>query len=325
MKKSFFMNYFFSVFFLFLFLVGCQSKSKTEAAIAKIPVNVEIIRFDKIFANAIPSDLQNLKAEYPLFFPEQYHDSIWLEKMQDTLQKQLNDEVLRVFPTEEPIKNELTGLFQHIKYYFPSFQIPKVYTTTSDVDYRTKVIAQDSLLLLELDTYLGENHFFYEGISKYITKTMKPSQIAPDVASVYAKKYISLPSERSFLEQIIYFGKELYLKELWLPSTSEAERMGYTEEEMTWAMENEVEVWRYFVENEVLYSSNPKLLQRFVAPAPFSKFNLEIDNESPGMIGRFIGWKIVQAYMKNNPVSIEQLMSKRADVIFNDSKYKPKK
>ena len=325
MKKTFFMNYFFSVFSLFLLMASCQSKSKTETEIAKIPVNVEIIRFDKIFAEAVPSDLGHLKKEYRLFFPEQFHDSVWVAKMQDTLQRQLNEEVFKVFPSEEPLKEELNSLFQHIKYYFPNFDIPKVYTTTSEVDYRTKIIAQDSLLLLELDTYLGENHFFYEGISKYISKTLKPSQLGPDIASVYAKKYISLPSERSFLGQLIYFGKELYLKELWLPDTSEAMRMGYTEEELNWAIENEAEVWRYFIENELLYSTDPKLVQRFVAPAPFSKFNLEIDNESPGMIGRFIGWKIVQSYMKNNPVSVEQLMNKRADVIFNDSKYKPKK
>ncbi|MCB0456887.1 MAG: gliding motility lipoprotein GldB [Flavobacteriaceae bacterium] len=319
------MNYFFSVFCLFLLLASCQSKSKTEAEIAKIPVNIDLVRFDKIFAEASPSDLENLKTEFPLFFPEQFHDSIWIAKMQDTLQRELNEEVLKVFPSEAVLKEELTSLFQHIKYYFPNVTIPKVYTTTSDVDYKTKVIAQDSLLLLELDTYLGEDHFFYEGISKYITKNMKPSQLTLDVASAYAEKEIALLTERSFLGQLIYFGKELYLKELWLPNTPEAERLGYTEEEMQWAIANEVEVWRYFVENELLYSTNTKLVQRFIAPAPFSKFNLEIDNESPGMIGRFIGWKIVQAYMKNNPVSVEQLMNKRADDIFNESKYKPKK
>ena len=43
------------------------------------------------------------------------------------------------------------------------------------------------------------------------------------------------------------------------------------------------------------------------------------------MIGRYIGWKIVQSYMEENAVSVTQLMNKRAEDIFNDSKYKPKK
>ncbi|HAT66024.1 MAG TPA: gliding motility lipoprotein GldB [Flavobacteriaceae bacterium] len=319
------MKYLVSFFFVVLLLLGCQSKSKTEEEVEKIPINLELVRFDKVFAQASPSDLENLKSQYPLFFPEQYHDSIWVEKMQDTLQKQLNDEVLKVFPSEEKLEDDLIALFQHIKYYFPDFSTPLVFTTTSDVDYRTKVIANDQFLIIEFDTYLGENHFFYEGISKYISKTMKPSQIIPDVASAYAKKYISVPTQRSFLEQMIYYGKELYLKDLWLPNVPDADKMGYTEDEMIWAVENEVEVWRYFIENELLYSTDVKLLQRFITPAPFSKFNLEIDNESPGMIGRYIGWKIVQSYMEENPVSLQQLMNKRAEEIFNDSKYKPKK
>jgi hypothetical protein len=30
----------------------------------------------------------------------------------------------------------------------------------------------------------------------------------------------------------------------------------------------------------------------------FSKFYLEIDNESPGQVGGWIGWQIVRSYMK---------------------------
>lgn len=319
------MKHFLWIFFGTLLVLGCDTKSKTQSEIEKIAMDFELIRFDKIFAKASVSDLPYLKQEYPLFFPAQYPDSVWIEKLEDTLQKQLNEEVVKVFPSEENLKDDLTSLFQHIKYYFPNFVTPKVYTTTSDVDYKTKVIAQDNLLIIELDTYLGSDHFFYEGISKYISKNMKPSQVLPDVAGAYTKKYISLPNERSFLGQILYYGKEFYLKKLWLPNTSEAEILGFTEAEMQWAITNEVEVWRYFIENELLYNTQPKVLQRFVAPAPFSKFNLEIDNESPGMIGRYIGWKIVQSYMEKNQVSIDQLVTKQAEALFNESKYKPKK
>jgi hypothetical protein len=36
-----------------------------------------------------------------------------------------------------------------------------------------------------------------------------------------------------------------------------------------------------------------------MTPAPFSKFYLEIDNDSPGRIGAWIGWQMVRSYMKN--------------------------
>ncbi|MGY8885381.1 MAG: gliding motility protein GldB-related protein, partial [Flavobacteriales bacterium] len=49
------------------------------------------------------------------------------------------------------------------------------------------------------------------------------------------------------------------------------------------------------------------------------------DNDSPGMVGRFLGWQIVKSYMNNSESSVQQLMSKNAEVLFNESKYKPSK
>lgn len=306
-------------------LFSCNNESKIEKEIEKIPMDVEIIRFDKEFAKATTADLPNLKIEYPAFFPKQYNDSIWLEKLTDTLQDQLEIEVAKTFPKDEALEDVLVPLFQHIKYYFPKFTTPVVVTATSDVDYRNKVILADKMLIIGLDNYLGSNHQFYEGIDKYVTNEMKPSQIGPDVADAYARQYIKPPNKATFLGQIIYYGKELYLKDLWLHNNSDAEKIGYTEEEYQWAEENEEYMWRYFVEKELLYSTDQKLGARFISPAPFSKFYLEIDNESPGMLGRYLGWKIVRAYMENNSADVQQLMVTDADEIFKNSKYKPKK
>ena len=313
---------------LFLFGVlffSCNNESKVEKEIEKIPIDFELIRFDMEFAQATPADLPRLKVEFPEFFPQQYNDSIWVEKLTDTLQHQLENEVAKTFPKDEALNQLLLPLFQHIKYYFPKFQTPVVITATSDVDYRNKVILAEKMLVIGLDNYLGAEHHFYEGIDKYISKEMKPSQIGPDVAEAYARVYIKPPNKASFLGQIVYYGKELYLKDIWLPNISDAEKIGYTEEEFQWAEENEEYMWRYFVEKELLYNTDPKLCARFVSPAPFSKFYLEIDNESPGMLGRYLGWKIVRAYMKNNEADVQQLMVTEADEIFTNSKYKPKK
>ncbi len=319
------MKQLFGIIVMYIVCLSCNSGTDIEKEVAKIPITVEIVRFDKEFARAKVSDLPYLKGKFPLFFPEEYQDSIWQQKIVDTLQNELDEAVLKEFPTESLLEDDLKKLFQHITFYFPEFEVPIVYTTTSEVDYRTRIIANDSLLILELDNYLGENHYFYSVIPKYIGKNLKPSRLMPDIAATYSRKYIAPPSDRTLLGQIIYFGKELYLKDLWLPETSDALKIGYTEDELKWARENEEEMWRYFIENELLYSTNSKLGQRFVDPAPFSKFNLEIDNESPGMIGRWLGWQIVRSYMEENAVSVTQLMQTDAEEIFNNSHYKPKK
>ncbi len=43
------------------------------------------------------------------------------------------------------------------------------------------------------------------------------------------------------------------------------------------------------------------------------------------MLGRYLGWKIVRAYMENNNTDVQQLMVADADDLFKNSKYKPKK
>ena len=310
-----------SIIFL---MISCNSKSKVEKEIEAIPMAVEILRFDKEFAAAGISDLPDLKRKYPSFFPEQFHDSIWHGRMTDSLQRELSGAVAEVFPSDVVIEDQLMPLFQHIDYYFPEFEPPTVVTVTSDVDYQNKAIVADSLLVLGLDTYLGADHEFYVNVKRYVAKNLKPSQIGPDVATSYARQLISKPRKRNFLAQMIYFGKELYLKDIWLPEVSDAEKIGYSETEISWARENEEDIWRYFIENELLYSTDPKLPGRFINAAPFSKFYLEIDNESPGMTGRYIGWQIVRAYMKNNSeVTVPQLMIKPTEEIFKNSKYKP--
>jgi uncharacterized protein YjaZ len=42
-------------------------------------------------------------------------------------------------------------------------------------------------------------------------------------------------------------------------------------------------------------------------------------------VGAYIGWQIVNSYMKNNEVSLQQLLQTNAQEIFEKSKYKPKK
>ena len=124
---------------------------------------------------------------------------------------------------------------------------------------------------------------------------------------------------------MIYFGKTLYFKDVMLPETFDEIKIGYTKEQLNWATINEENIWQHFVENEMLFSTDNKLPARFINPAPFSKFNLELDGESPGRLGQYIGWQIVRAYAKNNDATLQEILNMNPEDIFNKSKYKPRK
>jgi len=316
---------FFTILLISLLFFSCNDTDKVAEDIAKIDIDLKISRFDREFAKAEPNGLLQLKEKYPYLFPVQYADSIWVAKLQDTLQVELLAEVDRVFADFGDEQEELESLFKHIKYYFPDFKVPKVITLTSDVQYNNRIILADSLLLIGLDNYLGPDHKFYREIQKYIKAGLDKQYLVSDVASAVANKVVPRPEDRSFLSKVVFYGKELYLKDRLMPGASDAKKINYTEEQLVWAKANEEPIWRNFIEEEHLYSTDNKLAQRFLEPAPFSKFGLELDNESPGRLGRYLGWQIVRAFMEKNEVSLQQMLKLPAEEIFKKSNYKPAK
>jgi gliding motility-associated lipoprotein GldB len=309
---------------LTLALISCDNKSKVEKAVEAIPLEIKVERFDKLFFETPPQDLNKLKKEFPYFFPSGNDDSVWLNKMKNLLWRELYTEVQKKYSNFEPVKEDIETLFKHIKYYFPQTKTPKVITVISEMDYNNKVIYADSLVIISLELYLGKDHKFYQ-FPNYLKQNFEQKQILPDVVSSFSIQKIPPVSDNNLLEQMIYFGKQLVLKDLLLPDYSDADKMGYMPEQVKWCQENESYIWRYFIENELLYNNDQKLNNRFINPAPFSKFYLEIDNESPGRVGSWIGWQIVRSFIKNNEVSLEELLKMNAKEIFEKSKYKPKK
>jgi gliding motility-associated lipoprotein GldB len=310
---------------VFVAFISCDKKTKVEKAIEETPpVSLKVYRFDKAFFETPPNELANLKAEYPFFFPQDTPDNVWIEKMQNPQWKELYAEVEKKYSDFGKQATEIEDLFQHIKYYFPTATMPKVYTVIADMDYNSKAIYANDKLIISLELYLGKEHKFYDK-AKYITQNFEERQMMPDIVSSFSLSKIPPGNEKTLLEEMIYYGKQLYLKDALLPDYTDAEKIGYLPEQITWCEENESYIWRYFIEKELLYSTDSKLPNRFINMAPFSKFYLEIDNDSPGRVGQWIGWKIVRSFMLNNEVPLQDMLKMDAREIFEKSKYKPQK
>lgn len=311
---------------LIFVLFSCDKKSKVEKAVEEIPVEITVTRFDRDFFDSDPKDLPQLKQQYPFFFPPGNDDEVWLEKLQDPLWRELYGEVQSTFGDFNKQTGDLENLIKHIRYYFPETKTPAVYTVIGDMDYNSKALYAKDTIVIALELYLGKDHKYYiSEFPKYLQQNFDESQMMPDIVSSFAYGKIPPPTNNTLLSQMIYAGKELYLKDVLLPDHNDAQKMGYQPEQITWCEENESYMWRYFIENNLLYDSDSKLAPRFINPAPFSKFYLEIDNESPGRVGAWVGWQIVRSYMENNEVSLLQLLQSDAKQIFEKSKYKPKK
>ena len=312
-------------FLLFILLIALTACDRTERTISQIPMEVKVLRMDSIFFHTPVEELPLIKAKYPLFFPENTTDEEWAKKQSDSLQKELFSEINKTFGDFFDQKKTIKSIYQHIKYYFPQFTPPKVVTLTSDVDYSSRVIYADSLLLIGVDNYLGSKHRFYSDMEAYIAQELDKKYLPVDVALSFAEAIIPSSRNTTFLDEMIHEGKVLYLAHKFLPTVSEEDLLKYTSEKYQWTEENEAQIWRYFIENQLLYSTDRKILTRFIDMAPFSKFYLELDNQSPGGVGRYIGLRIVTQYMEKHPDALQKLGIIPTEELFKEANYKPKK
>jgi len=306
-------------------LVSCKKENKLEIDVSDIEVTTIIKRFDQEFYASPVSKLPQLKANYPYLFPAQNNDSIWVNKMQDIDEQELFAETEKLYSNFDEEKEKLTNLFKHILYYYPSFRPPTVITLLSNVDYNNSVVYADSLLFISLDVYLGKESEIYLDFPNYVKNNFTKEHLVVDVATAFSQVQIPISSDRSFISRLIQEGKKMYLLDAYLPNLSDAEKIGYTQEQIDWTDFNDEDIWKYFVQNQLLFSSDQELSKRFIDEAPFSKFYQANDNDSPGRVGVWIGWQIVRAYMNNNNTSLKELLKTPNELIFKKSKYKPTK
>ena len=257
-SRSFFLKASFCIAFT-VFFSSCSDENALEAEINRIPVTIDIDRFDLKFYNATPEEYIELKKSYPYLFPNQFPDSIWVKRQRDSIQTILHAEIKKVYPSLDPVKEELVSLYKHIKYYFPQIQDPHVVTVVNNVDYQSKTIFTDSLLIISLDTYLGSKNPMYEGIPKYIVQDMEFPYMTSHIIDELGNALVKSPVNRTLLGQMIYYGKKLYLKDLMLPQTSDAIKISYSQEQVDWVHDNERYMWQYFIENELLYKTQSSL------------------------------------------------------------------
>ncbi|HEY9169340.1 MAG TPA: gliding motility lipoprotein GldB [Lutibacter sp.] len=312
------------VFVLFL-SISCKNEIATEIDVSNIKVAVSVTRFEQKFYESNETTLIALKKEFPYLFPLQ-NDSIWLNKIKDKEERELYKKSQEVFGDFESERAQIEGLFKHVKYEHPNFEEPKIITLITNLDYQSKIVYADSLLFISLDMYLGKNSEVYQDFPVYLSQNFDKSQLVVDIADAISNRYFTAHKSRQFLDMLIGAGKNMVMIDHYLPSVSNAQKIGYSDDEYEWVVANESQIWKYFIENKLLYSTDLKLVDRFMADAPFSKFYIDIDKESPGRIGVWLGWQIVSAYMTNNKdVTLQQLLQTNAEEIFNKSKYKPKK
>lgn len=227
-----------------------------------------------------------------------------------------------------PYQEELEEAAKYIALYFPEEKIEKVTTFISTFQYGSIFNQKDKEFGVGLDMYLGSDFEVYQLLNPqnfpaYRTKKFEPYRIVPNCVKAFVDYKTPPHIGKNFIEQAIYEGKKLYLMDLLLPTHHDSLKMGYLTGQIEWIEDQEENMWKYLVEENVLFSSDKNDFQRhYFNEGPFTT---PFGTESSPKAGVWIGWQIVRKYMNKNPkVTIAELLENRNhQAIFTQSGYRP--
>lgn len=336
-----------------LLFVSCTRSGDPD--VTDIKVNIQLGRFDqdffKIDTSNIANSIQDLQTKYPGFLAGYVENILGLPLDSVMVNASAASDAVKQFVKDyTPVKDsceklfgdfakqtrEITAGLQHVKYYFPKYNLPgKIITFIGPMDaffstsfgIQGDIITQQALGIA-LQLHLGKDFSFYnspQGMDlypAYISNNFDPQHIPINSMKNIIDDMFPPGRPGSLIENMVSSGRRYFLLKKFLPETNESALLGYTDEQMKGAKKNEAMIWDFFLNNDLLNVSDPNIVKNYVGPSPKTQ---EFGEGSPGNLGSFAGLQIVKKYMEKFPeTSLDSLMHLPTREIYEQSKYKPR-
>jgi len=333
--------------FLFLLLVAiclysCGDK-KNIPDVSNIKVKADIQRFDKDFfsidTNNIQPALTELQKKYPSFLNDFLYNILAVPPQPDSAARKVKmfihdykpifDSSQLLFANTDKMQKQIERGLQFVQYYFPKYKIPEhVITFIGPIEGYANVLTSSGLAV-GLQLYLGKDFEIYhseyieEVYPSYQSRRFEPQYVPVNcIKNIIDDIYPATNADMPLIYQMVEAGKRLYLLDKLLPETADSLKTGYTQVQLDGCYENEAMIWNYFLQNNLLYSTDPAATRDYMNDAPKTEI---LGEGSPGFIGQFTGWQIIKKWLEIKPETTpEQLLQTPAKQIFEEAKYKPK-
>ena len=224
----------------------------------------------------------------------------------------------------------LIELFKRYHHHFPSKSLPIVVTyvdgypptAESGLD---QVFISPRFLGIGMHYFLGPEFAYYPpDLPKYIRRRCNtlhlPSVVAHKIAEVTVPDP-DLAANPVLIDFVISAGiKQYMIDQLLGPQVSDSLKLFYTTEQIEWADYYEGKAFKDMMPD--FYEIEATKLRRYLEDSPFTS---QLNRGSAPRLGQYLGYKIVQKFMKEHPeVTLEELV-KRTDYqkIFQAAKYRP--
>jgi hypothetical protein len=332
-------------------LASCGNRAKHPDT-SKIQIELETFRFEQDFFSMdtidINTAMEKLRAKHHNFTNDFVLRILGLEgvdtSLWGTVIKQFYRDYKPIYDSTRLQEDEIMNAFdktkeglKNVKYYFPKYNLPEQFITfvgpidafASGSTGGSGDIITTFALGIGLQLHLGTNSGIYnseQGMQlypNYISRKFTPEFIPVNcIKNVIDDLLPPVKNGASLLEVFIDHGKRMYLLDKFLPETPDTLKLGYTLSQLTGAEKNEGLIWNYFLENNLLYETDPFKIRSFINDGPST---MEFGEGSPGFISLFVGKQIIQAYIDKHPeTTTDELLSLDAKKILSASGYKPR-
>jgi hypothetical protein len=332
-------NYVFYGFLLLVLSSGCnqfgniKDSKKTQIHIDRFEKDLFSIGLYKLKDSIIP-----LQLKYPRFFPLYTNKII---EIGDVSQPGFNDKLLafvsdftiynvskkvaETFPNLDGMENELSRSFNNYTTLLPKHSVPQIISCISG--FNQSVVIADSLISISLDKYLGSNDEFYKllypPVPEYARYVMHPAKVPSDAMIAWiSAEFPFNDSKDNLLSKMIYEGRTMYAVKSLMPWINDTLLWGFKPAQIEFCIKNEKQMWTFLIENKLLFSNEKLMVIKYIGEAPFTK---DFSKDSPGRAAVWLGYRIVDGFMKRNKsISLQELMLQNNYLeILNLAKYNP--
>lgn len=317
---------------------NCSGQNSNPGTFTPVPQKISIIRFDKdlhqYLKNPTQDNLRGIQIKYKDFLPafgritinnsDSYKPEFYTRIQQyfsNQILSRIYTDALNKFEDITPYETELTNANLILMEEYPDKNLPFLYMHVSG--FKENAMVVEGVISISIDKYLGVDYPVYKQFFEdFQLLQMQPKMIVRDYLRAWLLSDI-LPADKKnphLLDQMIKEGKILYALSKLLPDWNPEDLLGYTTEQLTWCRENEKNIWKVVVEKNHLYEQDYQIINRYMNDAAFTA---PLTPDSPGRVGAWLGWQIVNAYVTKNNTSLSQLSNVEAQQILKSSGYNP--
>ena len=336
-----------SIYYLLFFALlfsSCDNGQKNR--VTKTPV----VRFDQLLiqldTNNIREAYQHLSQAHPRFVDIYFSEVLPIpgyEEQNDTFFDQLNgfikdEKILALYDLIQEEYRDMDDIlldmgiaFSEAKKWFPDMDAPRIYTFLSEFAYQRFIFEDEGKdgLAIGLDLFLGDR-FDYSLLesgtntfSNYLTRTYDKEHLLKKTMEAWLDDKLGNVKGDRLVDHMIHNGTKLHLLNHIL-NVEDTIITEYKKEQSEWVLTNVEEMWAFYIENNWFYTTEDYVIKRLTFPAP-NATALGLPEAAPGQTANYLGWKIVESYLRRYPeTTIDDLLKQDAQKTLELSKFKPK-